>query len=776
MFSRLRRYTAGLRQKILIYILLSSIIPLIFSITVLYIMARHSVLDITEETMTNAIQNIRRVCEIQSEEVDAKLLREIDRSYLIAKNTLEGYRNIELAGKGNRIEVQNQDSLEKQEIELPVMTAGNTVFYKNNQITDEIVTRIGNPEATATIFQLCDGKLVRISTTVKTREGNRAILTYIPSESLVYRTIAQGKSYRGRAIVLDKWNITHYEPIKSGSGKIIGAVYVGIPAPRTAVFDMIAKTKIGSTGYVFVMNSLGQTIAHPSQRGRSIYNLTDARTGFGFIKEIIRQKEGIAIYNYNDHGSVVRKIAYYTYYPNWDWYIVAAVAYDDILHSLNLLFIIMLLLLAGFTVALVATSSVLSSRISRPFRAIIDSAVKVSNGDLNTFIVQHHYVKCVEEKNCTEEECPAFTSNNKACWRIEGTLCENGEVTELSRKMETCRKCEVYQKSIRNEIDELVEAINNMIVTIRTIMTRIQSMTSELNRNAEDLAVVSRKMEIESQNQAASIEETTSAHEELIASIENVAISADRQAEKVSMTTSAMEQLSETTHLVERNALNVTNKGRQTVVEAKNSESMLKNTITSINQISESSARIGDIVRIINDVSDQINLLSLNASIEAARAGEYGRGFAVVAEEISKLAEATAASTKEIEALIKLVRSDIDTGAPLVHQTASVITSMILNIEDAANLIGQIAESTQEQTKGSDLIKSEVEEINQMSGQIAMATGEQKATSTEILKAVSRINDSIQEIAASSQVIADSARSVKENSLSLKEIAGLFKV
>ena len=236
-----------------------------------------------------------------------------------------------------------------------------------------------------------------------------------------------------------------------------------------------------------------------------------------------------------------------------------------------------------------------------------------------------------------------------------------------------------------------------------------------------------------------------------------------------------MEHVAVEMHAIGKNSQDVTERGRDTVREAHASGEMLQNTIRSINKISESSRRIGDIVRMINDVSDQINLLSLNASIEAARAGEYGRGFAVVAEEISKLADTTAANTREIEDLIRSVRADIDTGAPLVHQTASVITGMVGNIEEAARLIGAIAEKARTQIEDSDTVRNEVQEVNRMAGQIALATGEQKTTSTEILKAVARINDSIQEIASSAILVTESARSVRDQSERLKSIAGLFR-
>ncbi|MGV7929973.1 MAG: Cache 3/Cache 2 fusion domain-containing protein [Spirochaetota bacterium] len=775
MRSLFRRYTSGIRQRILIYILLSSVTPLLISILLLYFIARGSLLGMAENAMSNSIQNIKRFCEVQSEQIDGPLEKEIDRSFGIARRAFSEYRRITFLEKSEKVTVQNQDTQEKESVELPVMVSGATRLGGNFGLIDDIVAKIGNPSATATIFQLNGDRLVRIATNVRTAGGERAILTFIPKDSLVYRTILKGEAYRGRAIVVDRWNITHYEPIRDMNGNVAGALYVGIPAPRSAVFDMIGETRIGRSGYIFVLNSQGQLIAHPEMKGRNIRDRRDATTGDYFIREILEKKEGSITYDWEEKGRVVRKISFFTYFPKWDWIITATAEYEDVLGALNTLLVIMTILLAGFFVAIVFVSRALSARISRPLREIIDTAVKISNGDLDTFIAQPHYVKCAEEKNCDRADCPAHSSRNRACWRIEGTLCEDGGPVEQSGKLETCRECAVYRKAIRNEFDELVEAINNMVITLRGIIVQIKEMTTNLNRDSESLAEVSRKMEIESQSQAASIEETTSAHEELIATIENVAEAADSQAEKVARTTATMEHVAVEMHAIGKNSQDVTERGRDTVREAHASGEMLQNTIRSINKISESSRRIGDIVRMINDVSDQINLLSLNASIEAARAGEYGRGFAVVAEEISKLADTTAANTREIEDLIRSVRADIDTGAPLVHQTASVITGMVGNIEEAARLIGAIAEKARSQIEDSDTVRNEVQEVNRMAGQIALATGEQKTTSTEILKAVARINDSIQEIASSAILVTESARSVRDQSERLKSIAGLFR-
>jgi methyl-accepting chemotaxis protein len=542
------------------------------------------------------------------------------------------------------------------------------------------------------------------------------------------------------------------------------------------VSSLVEKTRIGKRGYVTVLTSSGKVIAHPGMKEQNMLSLKDARSGREFIKDIIKEKEGHASYYYeNPDGNIVQKITYFSYFKPKDYIIMATAEHDDVLHTVNVIVNIILIMLLAAFVILVFISNLLAAKISSPFRKIIDTAVSVSDGDLTVFIPQAHYVKCALEKNCDRIDCPAHESRNLACWRIEGTLCDNGQIIpDQDAKLEHCRECYVYKKSIRNEIDELIEAINNMIVTYRHLLENVKVLITDLNNSSSELTRVSGVMENESQQQAAFIEETTSAHEELLASIENVAHSADNQAQKVSETSTAMNSLSSNIHQVDKDSQDVSLKGKSTVQGARETELMLKDTIQSINQLSESSNRIVDIVGIINDVSDQINLLSLNAAIEAARAGDFGKGFAVVSEEISKLAEATASSTKEIETLINNSRNDITKGAKLVNQTAAAITRMIGDIEEAAALLGSIASSTTEQSTHAEVVMRQTEEVDRMSEQIALATGEQKATSSEILNAVTKLNSSIQQLAEFSEKIANVASSVDGHAHRLTDIIDAY--
>ncbi|MCP4136795.1 MAG: methyl-accepting chemotaxis protein [bacterium] len=792
----------GLKGTILRYMSLTSILPLIIGLVMTYFYVKGEILDQSKQSIENSLNSIKKICALQSEKSDkitydlqeAKQITHIKQGYIEADKIFSRYTNIHFGNKKNTVTAIDQTSGEETQIELPEMLAGNKVLFKNYETVDEVVKQINVPDATATIFQLYDKKLIRISTNVK-KNNKRAILTYIPPDSIVYKNISRGKPYIGRAPVVGKWTMTHYRPIKSNNGTVVGAVYFGIPDKKSALFDIISEITIGKSGYVYVIDSQGDVIIHDTLTGMSLLNYKDAKTNEAFAQKMLdknAENEELRIhapdmaknilshkYSFRDKsGKPVKKLAYFTYFPDWDWIIVAYANYDEILHTVNSFFKIMLILIIVFTIGLIFISTFLATRISSPFRRIIDVAVKVSNGEINEFILQKHYVKCKDLLNCTREDCPAYDSRNLACWGMEGTLCEGGKAaTDLDDKMQNhCRTCKVYKKSIRSETDELIDAINHMIVTMQQIVLSIKSMTKELKNDAESLAETSKKLETESQNQAAFIEETTSSNEELTATIESVALSADQQADRASQTSAAMEELSSSTRVVGENSMNVSKETQSTVAEARNTEQMLQTTTKSIDQISESSMKIVDIVAIITEISDQINLLSLNAAIEAARAGDHGRGFAVVSEEISKLADATAQSTKEIEDVIRTSRTDVETGTSLISKTAEAITLMIKSIEKGAALVEEIALSAEEQVKGSDQVMVDIEVINKMSQEIALATDQQKATSAEILKAITSINLSIQEIAVSSEKVATSASSLQDQSNKLSEITAFFNV
>src|SRR5690606_9959702 len=132
-------------------------------------------------------------------------------------------------------------------------------------------------------------------------------------------------------------------------------------------------------------------------------------------------------------------------------------------------------------------------------------------------------------------------------------------------------------------------------------------------------------------------------------------------------------------------------------------------TASSMEELGQHSARIGEIVQVIAEIADQTNLLALNAAIEAARAGEHGKGFAVVADEVRKLAERSGAATKDISELIDAIRQGIDVsleamqagtrevqkGTELAAEAGSSLTRILDGIRTVNQQVGEISRSAE---------------------------------------------------------------------------------
>jgi methyl-accepting chemotaxis protein len=174
---------------------------------------------------------------------------------------------------------------------------------------------------------------------------------------------------------------------------------------------------------------------------------------------------------------------------------------------------------------------------------------------------------------------------------------------------------------------------------------------------------------------------------------------------------------------------------------ATSGETSLNSMQQSMTKIYDGSTRMTSIVEIINSISDKINLLSLNAAIEAARAGDAGRGFAVVADEISKLADQTATSLKEIDTLIKMNMGEISKGSDTMNNMVGDISRIINGVATMNGMIGEIAHYMAEQDEINQGVNEQAGMVKDRSSEIKSASQEQKVASEEIVKSISSVNE-----------------------------------
>ncbi|HNX24449.1 MAG TPA: methyl-accepting chemotaxis protein [Spirochaetota bacterium] len=338
---------------------------------------------------------------------------------------------------------------------------------------------------------------------------------------------------------------------------------------------------------------------------------------------------------------------------------------------------------------------------------------------------------------------------------------------DLTQKIEIKTHDEVG--NVAGLFNQLIEQLGSMIKTIMNASDHIAHSSIEMTNSSGSLASVA-------QDQAASIEETSSAMEEIKATIDSVFETTKAQATRAGDNKILMEQLSEAINQINKTAQNANRMADDTYKYAIDGEQVLGKTVEGMKEINESSNRITDFVSIINDISDQINLLSLNASIEAARAGDHGKGFAVVAEEIAKLAEQTAGSTGEIKKLILESNSKVESGSQLVAKTAESLRLIITNVKKTAELMEQIAKSSVELDENSRKAAGNAKDVNRMSEEISTMMQEQSISSNEIIKAIDRINEVTQSVASGSEELAASSEELSSQSELLNNLVNKFKI
>ena len=228
-----------------------------------------------------------------------------------------------------------------------------------------------------------------------------------------------------------------------------------------------------------------------------------------------------------------------------------------------------------------------------------------------------------------------------------------------------------------------------------------------------------------------------------------IADNSRKQFDQTAQAAAAMEEMSSSYADVAKNTLEVAESAKEVNELAFKSADVITGTVNSINNIAQSikessdnieelgkgSEMIGDVVRVIDDIAGQTNLLALNAAIEAARAGEQGRGFAVVADEVRKLAEKTAASTKEIGEMIKGIqgntrktiesleiwKKDVDSSIEQAGEAGNALQMIVVSVNGVTDKVQHIATAVEEQSSTGDSITVNVESVAGISEQTAEA-------------------------------------------------------
>ncbi|PJZ27116.1 chemotaxis protein [Leptospira hartskeerlii] len=278
-----------------------------------------------------------------------------------------------------------------------------------------------------------------------------------------------------------------------------------------------------------------------------------------------------------------------------------------------------------------------------------------------------------------------------------------------------------------------------------------------------------------SQKQAHAVQETAAASHELSKTIDEIVLTISEQTRSLSNVNDSIGSIdmslgktSESMQNLESQAGNVANKADQ-------AKQIFNEAIQSMEQIRSYSNEINKIVGIITSISERTNMLALNASIESARAGEAGKGFSVVADEISKLAEQTKSSIKDITYLVKSTSNSVEEGAQKVGQSVDVFENLQNYIEEVHNSASKVKSLLLEQSKRLGEIRSSSDQVLVLGKMMAGTSEQQKLSAEEISDSMSAISKSAEDIAATSENIRHSVKDTLEHSQKFGGILSHFK-
>jgi methyl-accepting chemotaxis protein len=270
----------------------------------------------------------------------------------------------------------------------------------------------------------------------------------------------------------------------------------------------------------------------------------------------------------------------------------------------------------------------------------------------------------------------------------------------------------IQPRSARDdEIGRLVLAQGNMVQALRTMVADVQTSADQVAESAEQIADGSDEVADHARQFAANLQHTAATLHQLTAAIQRNASHANQTNQLAARVSNLAE---------ERNAL-------------------VGQAVSTIEAVSASAKKTGEIVEIVDGFATQTNILSLNAAVEAARAGAHGRGFAVVAAEIRNLAQRSATAAHEIRALMQTSVSQIDAGSRLTHQAGEAVNEMVAAIRDVAAFMEQIAMASEEQRRGIEAVHAAIQQMDQVTQQDATLTAQAAAAAAAQKEQVARL-------------------------------------
>jgi methyl-accepting chemotaxis protein len=372
------------------------------------------------------------------------------------------------------------------------------------------------------------------------------------------------------------------------------------------------------------------------------------------------------------------------------WALLAEIDQAEVNKPINDLVVLIVIIAVVVLVVVIIVALLFSRTISKPLGQVTKYSNRIASGD---FSVEVQTVKSKDEIGMLTG---SFQEMLEAL-KYKAVVIQKIADGDLTTKVE-----------LASDDDSLGKSLSEMAVSLNDVISQVSEAVSQVSSGSNQVSSASQSLSQGAAEQASSLEEISS-------SLNEINSQSKQNAENATEANAIAKTASE---------------------NAVNGNEQMQGLMDSMEKISASAEETTKVVKVIDDIAFQINLLALNANVEAARAGKYGKGFAVVADEVRNLAVRSGDAVKETTAIVEGTTANMREGAEAAEATAKQLVQIVEGSSKVAEYLGEIALASKEQAQGVEQINSGLEQIDQVT-QSNTASAEESASAAEELAAQS---------------------------------------
>ncbi|TLS95882.1 methyl-accepting chemotaxis protein [Aliarcobacter cibarius] len=727
-------------KKISLFQGLAVAIILILAIISITFVVRNSIVSDIQDDFQQRVKDVRSTFEVLNES--------IVQSAKSASNVL--------SSKISNIEIDYSKTIEINSVRTPILISNGEIINKNNDLVDEFTKTIG---AVATIFVKQDNDFFRIATSLQKADGSRAMGTFLTNKSPAFDKVMNKEKYIGSAKLFGKNYMTVYDPIIK-NGEVIGILFIGynFDSLYSILEQNLGKIKFGESGYLFTLDSKeSQFTMHPTLKNKKIEDLSDINNQ-NIFKNIINQKEGVIIYDYNEENKKNKKITAYTSFDDWNLIIATNANLDELLHLNSILkkylifggigLIIILLSISYFIIIKVVNTPLVSinNGLSDFFDYLNREKNEVNLININSKDEFGKMARVLNQniertKKGIEEDRKLIDETINVLGEFEqGDLCQRLNISVSNPAlMELKNVVNNMANNIETNIDIVLNTLekysnHNYLNKIATngLKEHLLKLANGVNYLGESITAIL----VENKSNGLTLEDSSNV---LLANVDKLNISSNEAAASLEETAAALEEMTSNIRNSTENIVKMARYSNEVTSSSKEGENLANQTTIAMDEINKQVNAINEAISVIDQIAFQTNILSLNAAVEAATAGEAGKGFAVVAQEVRNLAARSAEAAKEIKTIVENATRKADDGKEIANNMINGYVKLNENITNTINLIKDVEMSSKEQLLGIEQINDAITRLDQQTqqnAQIASQTQEVAVITDEIAKLV----------------------------------------